>query len=1179
MASASTTTALGAAGPLAERYTVERGTVYLSGLQALVRLPLDLRRHDLAAGRDTAALISGYEGSPLAGYDLELARQQRLLDAHGVVFTPGLNEELAANAVQGSQLAGAQASKKYAGVIGIWYGKAPGLDRASDALRHANLGGAHPEGGALVLVGDDSIAKSSTVPSSSEIAMAELGLPVLSPSDPQDILDLGVHGVAMSRFSGLWVGMKIATNVADGSATTEVAPDRVQPVIPDNRVDGFAYVHEVSANFLQPTLARLENSLATKRHVLAARYAVANSLNKTYGATDDAVVGIIVPGASYLDVRQALAKLGLSEEDLQIHRIRLLKLGLVSPLDADEIIAFADGLDEIIVVEEKRAFVESGVKDILYGRPDAPAVSGKTTLNRMPLLRPDADLDPELIAAALRRRLAEHLTLPAAPSAAKQKPKPTRIALPLLARTPYFCSGCPHNRSTRTPDGSMVGAGIGCSGMVAMMPSTRVGDVVGLTQMGGEGGPWIGMHRFVETPHMLQNMGDGTFHHSGSLAIRAAVASGANITYKILYNSAVAMTGGQDAVGQMTVPEIVAELRSEGVGSIVITTEDPKRYRRVRLPRGVQVRHRDALVETQEELARIAGVTALIHDQECATELRRKRKRKLVAEPAQRAFINERVCEGCGDCGAKSNCLSVQPVGTEYGRKTQIHQASCNKDYSCLDGDCPSFLTVVPAATGARTTTRRVVGDLAPDALPAPGAVVPSDEFGMRITGIGGTGVVTAAQIIATAASRSGRFVRTLDQTGLAQKGGAVVSDVKISTRPLERANKIARGEADLYLGCDVLVAAGDGYLGVASPDRTVAVVSTAEVPTGAMVTDTSVAFPDASETAGRIEAVSRPEQSRFVDARRLTKDLFDDDQFANVFLVGVAFQLGALPLDAEHLEEAIGLNGVQVERNIQAFRRGRQLVSDPGALQGDLAALTPSARAEKPTAEALRIAATVHAAPGGELAALVLRRVTDLIAYQDGRYATAYAELVERVRAAEAAAVPGAEELALATAQHLHKLMAYKDEYEVARLSLDPALDAALEAQFGPGYKASYRLHPPALRALGMKKKLTLGRWFRVVFVLLRMLRRLRGTPLDVFGYARVRRTERALIMEYRVLVDELAAGLRADNHELAVQIASLPDMVRGYEEIKERNVEAYHQRLGELRAAYGRPPVPAAS
>jgi len=1167
--------AAAASTALTERYTRAEGTIYTSGLQALVRLPLDLRRHDIANGRDTAGFISGYEGSPLAGYDLELGRQQELLDEYGVVFRPGLNEELAANAVQGSQLAGAHPTSRHDGVIGIWYGKAPGLDRASDALRHANLGGAHPDGGALVLVGDDSTAKSSTVPSSSEIAMSELGLPVLSPSDPQDILDLGIHGIAMSRFSGLWVGMKIATNVADGSATTEVLPGRVDPVIPDNRIDGIPYVHRVSANFLQPTLAQLENSLATKRLVLAARYAVANGLNRTYGAADDARVGIVVPGSSYLDLRQALARLGLSEEELEGRGVRLLRLGLVFPLDADEIIAFAQGLDEIVVVEEKRSFVESAIKDILYGRPDAPAVSGKTTLNRTPLLRADGDLDAEQIATALRCRLPEHITMPAVPGVETTRPTPARIALPLLERTPYFCSGCPHNRSTRTPDGSLVGAGIGCSGMVSLMPSDRVGDVLGLTQMGGEGGPWIGMSPFVEAPHLLQNMGDGTFHHSGSLAIRAAVASGANITYKILYNAAVAMTGGQDAVGGMSVPEVVRELLAEGVAKVVITTEDPSRYRRTRLPRGVEVRHRDELIATQTELAAVPGVTALIHDQECATELRRKRKRKLVEEPVQRAFINERVCEGCGDCGAKSNCLSVQPVATEYGRKTQIHQASCNKDYSCLDGDCPSFLTVVPAATSAQTAPRPIAADLDAASLPRPTLVVPADEYSLRITGIGGTGVITVAQIIATAAARSDRFVRTLDQTGLAQKGGAVVSDVKISTSPIARSNKIARGEADLYLGCDVLVAATDNYLSVASPDRTVAVVSTAEVPTGAMVTDTEVAFPDITETTGRIDAATRAADSRHLDARQLTLDLFDDDQFANVFMIGVALQLGALPLDPEKIEEAIGINGVQSARNVQAFRRGRQFVSDPAALMDDLAKLTGAPVIAGPSAEAREVAALVAARPEGELADLVLRRTDDLIAYQNRGYAERYVRLVEKARAAEEAAVPGSESFTLAVAQNLHKLMAYKDEYEVARLSLDPALEQALRAQFGPGYKASYRLHPPILRALGMKKKLTLGRWFRVAFVMLRALRVLRGTPFDVFGWARIRRTERALITEYADLIVALGTRLTESNHATAIEIAELPDLIRGYEGIKEANVERYHERLAELRREFAEPGV----
>ena len=537
---------------------------------------------------------------------------------------------------------------------------------------------------------------------------------------------------------------------------------------------------------------------------------------------------------------------------------------------------------------------------------------------------------------------------------------------------------------------------------------------------------------------------------------------------------------------------------------------------------------------------------------------------------SQRAFINERVCEGCGDCGAKSNCLSVQPVPTEYGRKTRIHQASCNKDYSCLDGDCPSFLTVVPGSGPAKALSRPSVPDLDGASLPQPRRVVPTDEFNLRITGIGGTGVITVAQIIATAAARSGRYVRTLDQTGLAQKGGAVVSDVKVATKPLARSNKIGRGEADLYLGCDVLVAATESYMSVAASERTVAVVSTSEVPTGAMVTDTDVAFPDTVETTARIEGVTRADESRYVDARRLARDLFDDDQFANVFMVGVAFQLGALPLDEEKIEEAISINGVQVGRNVQAFRRGRQFVSDPSSLAADVASVVGGSATREPSARAQAVADLVSAQPDGELAGLVLRRAEDLISYQNVGYARRYAQIVESARTAETEAMPGSESFALAVAQNLHKLMAYKDEYEVARLSLDPALKASLRAQFGSDYKVSYRLHPPMLRSLGMKRKLSLGSWFRVVFMMLHTLRVLRGTPFDFFGWAKVRRIERNLITEYVETIASVCAGLGPSNHATAVEIAELPDMVRGYESIKERNVQRYHERLAELRPAF---------
>ncbi|MFO6451965.1 MULTISPECIES: indolepyruvate ferredoxin oxidoreductase family protein [unclassified Aeromicrobium] len=1155
---------------LSDRYTVEDGTVFMSGLQALVRLPLDVARFDRREGRATAGLVSGYEGSPLAGYDLELSRQQQLLDAADVQFKPGLNEELAANIVQGSQLAGNATDRINDGIVGYWYGKAPGLDRASDALRHANLGGAHHEGGAVAIVGDDSIAKSSTVPSSSEIAIAELGMPVLVPADPAECLRLGLHAVVMSRFSGLWTGLKIATNVADGTASTTVSSD-FAPVIPSRRIAGRDFTHTVSARFLQPTLAELERSLFTERIELARRYIVANDINRVEGAGDGAVVGIVAAGGTYYDVRQALAGLGLDDEDLEASGIRLLKLGAVHPLDPEQIKDFAIGLCEVIVVEEKRSFVESALKEILYGHLEAPSVSGKRTLTGLPLFRADADLTPEIIADVLRSRLAEHVSLPEVEVELTTRPRRrARIQLPLLTanRTPYFCSGCPHNRSTKVPEGSLVGAGIGCSGMVSLMPEERVGDVIGMTQMGGEGATWIGMSPFVESGHLFQNMGDGTFHHSGSLAIRAAVASGANITYKLLYNSAVAMTGGQEAVGLMTVDEIVEELLAEGVAKVVITTEEPRRYRRRRLPKGVDVRHRDELMRTQEELSRTPGVTVLVNDQECATELRRKRKRKIVEAPPTRAFINQRVCEGCGDCGDKSNCLSVHPVSTELGRKTKIHQASCNIDLSCLDGDCPSFLTVTPGGAKAK----RVVPALSADVLPEPEPVVSADSFEMRITGIGGTGVVTVSQIVATAAQIDGRFVRGLDQTGLAQKGGAVVSDVKLSTAPVDRANKIASGQADLYLGCDVLVAAQDSYLGVAHEERTVAIVSTAEVPTGAMVTDTTVSFPEAESTVGRIQQVTREQESRFVDARAMTLDLFDDDQFANIFLLGVAHQAGALPVRATSIETALELNGVAVERNVQAFRRGRQFVADRAALLTDLTAEAPETAALAPVSDRVRsLVAQAGFAEGAADTELVTSRAADLESYQSLAYARRYLEVVGQVREREASTAPGSSELTLAVAQHLHKVMAYKDEYEVARLSIDPSLDAALEAEFGPGAKAQYRLHPPMLRALGMKRKIALGAWFKPAFRALYAMRRLRGTALDPFGMAKVRRAERQLREEYVELVGRISRDLPELGVERAAAIAALPDLVRGYEDIKLRNIELYRERLAEALAPAG--------
>ena len=1121
---------------LSDRYTATSGRVQLTGVQALARLPIDQHRRDLAAGLNVGTFISGYEGSPLAGYDQELGRLKQLLDGCDVTFVPGLNEEAAATSVQGSQLACTLPGAARDGVIGIWYGKAPGLDRATDALRHGNLMGSHPKGGALVLVGDDPAAKSSTLPCASDAALADLSIPYLYPADSQDVLDLGRHAIELSRASGLWTGLKIVTAVADGSSTVNLAADWPAPRIPPG-----AGTHVPTARLLHPTLGELERDLVTNRLRIAREYARLNGLNRVVGRGPGDVLGVVAAGHTFLDVVAALRRLGIDEAGLAASPVRLLRVGMPWPLEETIVREFADGLEEILVVEEKRSFLEAAIRDVLYGGPVQPAVTGKRDADGSELVPAYGELDADVITGPLRRRMTTlGVAAAAAPAAAG-----VRTTLPLVSRVPYFCSGCPHNSSTKPLPGTLVGGGIGCHALVLLMDESQAGTVTGLSQMGGEGMQWIGMAPFLDRDHFVQNIGDGTFDHSGSLAIRAAVAARANMTYKLLYNSAVAMTGGQRPASGMTVPQIVGVLLAEGVARVIVTTEDLGRYRRVKLPRGVAVWDRSRIAEAQRVLAATPGVTVLVHDQECATEKRRKRKRGKIAQPQTRVFINERICEGCGDCGRKSNCLSVQPVPTEFGRKTRVHQSSCNVDYSCLDGDCPAFMTVVPGAPAGR---RQAAEAITPDELPAPRPVVDPDSFGIRLTGVGGTGVVTVSQVLATAGLIAGWHTRSLDQTGLAQKGGAVVSDVRFSRSAPPPTNKLGTGECDLYLGCDLLVAADPKNLAVTAAGRTVAVVSVAEVPTGPMVSDPALAFPDRT-------AVSQPildrvrDGSVLLDVRQIVLGLFGDDQFANVFLVGAGFQSGALPLPPDAIEEAIRVNGVAVEKNLQAFRRGRQYVADPSALLA-AAGLDRPAAAE-PT-----------------LDRLIRTRADDLTAYQDPAYARRYLDVVERVRAAEQDKTPGSTALTEAVARYLYKLMAYKDEYEIARLALEPSLGAGLEAEFGPGARASWRLHPPVLRALGLKRKIALGPWFVPAFQVLRAIRGLRGTSMDPFGRTRVRIAERELIEEYVGLVDHLIGRLSPATAALAVRLAELPDSVRGYEDVKMRTVESYHQAMAELRA-----------
>ncbi|CDO86141.1 indolepyruvate ferredoxin oxidoreductase family protein [Mycobacterium triplex] len=1155
---------------LDDKYLLSDGQSFMTGIQALVRLPLQQQRRDGCDGRTTATFISGYQGSPLGTYDMELERARKILDEHHIVFQPGLNEELAATAVMGSQLINEVGQQRFDGVCGIWYGKAPGVDRASDALRHANLVGVPPTGGAIVLAGDDPSAKSSTLPCASETALFDVGIPFLFPADVQEVLDFGVHAFALSRCSGLWAGMKIVTNVADGSATVNLASDRVQPQMVQIEDNGRPITHQPNAILIGAQLEELERTQWNARLDAARRYIAVNGLNQIVADAPGAKVGIVAPGKSYVDVIEALHRMGLDGNAIGEAGIRLLKVGAPFPMDPMIVREFASGLREIIVIEEKRAFVELFVKDALYGTPDQPRIVGKHDERGAVLMPINGEGSPDLIARILAPRLCG-----AGGTPLKYEGEHTRIPLPLIAshtqspaRTPYFCSGCPHNTSTKVPEGSVVGAGIGCHGLVMIMDAKQVGNIIGVTQMGGEGAQWIGLAPFTEVPHLIQDIGDGTFMHSGSLAIRAAVAAGVNITYKLLYNSAVAMTGGQAPVGALSVQGIVELLLAEGVQKVIVTTEDTTRYRKVKLPRGVKVLDRSRLLEAEQQLAKIPGVTVLLHDQECAAEKRRKRKRGKMDDPATRIFINERICEGCGDCGEKSNCLSVEPVDTDFGRKTKINQSSCNKDYACVNGDCPSFVEVIPS--GRKLAAK--IEPLAPDDFSAPQRLSENTDFSMRITGIGGTGVVTLAQVLATAATLDGWIVRGLDQTGMAQKGGPVVSDLRFTCTDQIRANKLASDDCDLYLGCDVLVAAAEGNLRVADPQRTFGVVSSAVVPTGAMVVNTQVSFPDLTELQARIAKRMRPNSFHLVDARSLTESLFGSSQTENMLLVGVAFQAGALPLTAESIEKAITLNGVAVEANLQAFRRGRQVVAAPEQLADTAGKRWRSARAAlrgKRHARADAVLARIASQPNSELERVMNVLVPELIAYQNVRYARRYASLVERIRARESeVTASGGDALASAVGRNLFKLMAYKDEAEVARLSIDGQLQAALDEEFGPGARIVYKLHPPALRALGVDRKVALGPWFKPAFHALYLMRHLRGTPLNPFGLGKVRRLERELIKEYIHVLTEIDQHLTTANHATAVEIAELPDMVRGYEDIKMRNVAKYRERLAELLA-----------
>jgi indolepyruvate ferredoxin oxidoreductase len=1146
------------------KYREVAGTILLSGIQALVRLPIDQHRADAARGLRTATFISGYQGSPLGTLDLTIERMLPLLAEHDVNWVPGINEDLAATAVWGSQQQTLGPLARHDGILGMWYGKGPGVDRCGDVFKHANFMGVGEHGGVLAIGGDDPMSKSSTLPTDTQLTFYDALFPVLYPGTIQEVLDLGLHGFALSRYSGLWVGFKIVTNVADGLATAEVAPDRVRVVDPGLEIDGSRWRHVQRPGLLAPISLEQEKEIHYGRLEAAKAYAAANGVNEIAGATGRARLGIIAAGRTYQEVRQALTDLGLTDADLRDAGIRLLRLGMVFPVEPDIVREFARGLEEIVVVEEKRPFIEIFVRDILYSLAERPRVVGARDEHDRVLVPADGELTADRIAPVLAGRLGERATTPAMSARlALLEAAASSIGDPLAVRNPYFCSGCPHNRSTQLPDDSVVGAGVGCHAMVLWMDR----GAVGISHMGGEGSQWIGRASFTDRSHMFQNIGDGTFFHSGSLSIRASVAAGVNITYKLLYNRAVAMTGGQEVAGVMEIPELTRALAAEGVQGVIVCSDEPGKFGSADWAPGAEVWGRDRLDEAQRVLRDMPGVTVIIYDQQCAAEKRRDRKRGTLATPSTRIFINEGVCEGCGDCGVKSNCLSVHPVQTEHGQKTQIHQSSCNFDYTCVEGDCPSFVKV--ETDGATPTPQRKVTAPGIELVDPAERPAIAGSFSVAMAGVGGTGVVTVSQVLATAALLDGYDVSGLDQTGLSQKGGPVFSHVRIFAGKAGGSSAIGVGHTDCYLGFDVLVASDPKNLVRTLPDRTLAVVSTSQVPTGQMVAHHDTSFPDVDELVSAIAATTRKDENVYLDANGLSEKLFGGHMQANLLVLGAAYQAGGLPVTAASVERAIDLNGVAVDANTQAFRWGRYAVVDPGAVSAATRPRRPGAMEIDPPA-ALRERAeglVRNAGLTGDVARLAGLRAAELFDYQSERLAQTYVDLVARAAQREADVVAEESRLSEAVARFYFKLLAYKDEYEVARLHLSPAFERAVVDAFPARSRVSYQLHPPFLRALGLKRKLSLGPWSRPVLRLLRSMRRVRGTRLDLFGYARLRRLERELVEEYRVMVEEELGSLSPESYERAVRLASLPDVIRGYEGVKLRNVERYRAEVEDLR------------
>ena len=1189
---------------LDDKYSLASGRAFMSGVQALVRLPMLQKKRDAMFGLNTGGFVSGYRGSPLGGYDQALWAAKKHLAAQNIVFQPGVNEELAATAVWGSQqLDLYPATKKVDGVFGIWYGKGPGVDRCSDVFKHANMAGTSKHGGVIAIAGDDHIAKSSTAAHQSDHIFKACGLPVFFPSSVQDILDMGLHAFAMSRFAGVWSGMKTIQEIVESSSSVYVDPDRVDIILPEDfrMPEGGLHIRWPDAPLEQ------EARLMDYKWYAALAYVRANRLNYNVIEGPNDRFGIIASGKAYNDTRQALHDLGLDDATCRRIGLRLHKVNVVWPLEATITREFAQGLQEILVVEEKRQVIEYQLKEELYGwRPDVrPNVLGKFDESEDDrsggewsqanpaqhwLLRAQADLTPSIIARAIAKRLtklgvggdiAAGMAMRIALIDAKEKS--LAVSAPTTAastgeRTPFFCSGCPHNTSTQVPEGSRAVAGIGCHYMSVWMDRSTVT----FSQMGGEGVSWIGQAPFTTEQHIFSNLGDGTYFHSGLLAVRQSIAAKVNITYKILFNDAVAMTGGQPVDGTMKVPEMTRELDAEGATKIVVVTDEPEKYDehdvKSRLARGVTVHHRDELDAVQKQLREITGCTVIVYDQTCATEKRRRRKRGTMEDPKKRVVINELVCEGCGDCSVQSNCLSVEPVETEFGRKRRINQNTCNKDYSCLKGFCPSFVTVEGGEMKSAKGSGKSGGGAERPKLGAVGVppepVLPlalNDKeraWGIVVAGVGGTGVITIGQLLGMAAHLEGKGIVTQDAAGLAQKGGATWSHIQIANRQESiLSTKVGAAEADLVIGCDPIVAANKATLSVIREGRTYVALNTHATPTAAFVTDPDWQFPGANCEAA-VTAAAGPDRVGRLDADALAVQLVGDSIYTNPLLLGYAWQMGRVPLSHAALMRAIELNGVQVENNKTAFEWGRRAANEPQAVK----ALVRTGQLIELVKRSINVDE------------MIARRVEFLTAYQNAAYAAGYKSFVEQVRAQEAelvfsrtqtrpdAARPSTK-LTEAVARYLFKLMAYKDEYEVARLHTDTKfLDkvaAQFEGEMGKDYHLAYHLAPPIIAKTNDKgelQKQRFGPWMQSAFRVLARFKGLRGTPLDPFGRTEERRTERELISEYRASIEEVVRTLGPANLGLATEIARIPELIRGYGHVKARHLASARPKWDAL-------------